>query len=65
MFSTDDAAQIVGAGVVILVALCLTIAWIPARGRYPGGLPSRFFITAGLVAAIWEPRGLGVIGLIL
>ncbi|NEE01741.1 hypothetical protein [Phytoactinopolyspora halotolerans] len=65
MLSADDAAQIVGAGVVALVTVCLTIAWIPARGRYPGGLPSRVFISVGLVAIIWEPAGLGVIGLVL
>src|SRR5690554_5302873 len=65
MISNGDALQLVSAGVVLLIGLSLAIAWIPARGRYPGGLPARAFITLGLFAVIWEPGGVGVLGAIL
>jgi hypothetical protein len=65
MVSTGDAFQLVGAGVIVLIGLCLSIAWIPARGRYPGGLPARVFVTLGLFAVAWEPAGLGVLGGVL
>ncbi|NDL59228.1 hypothetical protein [Phytoactinopolyspora mesophila] len=65
MVSTDDALPIVSAGVVLLIGLCLTIAWIPARGRYPGGLPARVAISLGVAAIAWEPVGLGVLGAVL
>ncbi|WP_166351537.1 hypothetical protein [Phytoactinopolyspora limicola] len=65
MLSADDAYQIVAAGVVVLVGLCLTIAWAPARGHYPGGLPSRAFVTVGLMTVFWDPGGLGIVGAVL
>lgn len=65
MLSIDDALQLVLAGVVVLMGLCLTIVWIPARHQYPGGFPARTFATIGLVAVIWDPGGLGVLGGVL
>jgi hypothetical protein len=65
MVSADDALSIVSAGVILLIGLCLTIAWIPARGLYPGGLPARSAFCLGLAAVAWEPDGLGVLGGVL
>ncbi|NED93785.1 hypothetical protein G1H11_00460 [Phytoactinopolyspora alkaliphila] len=65
MLPTEDAVQIIGAGVVVLVALCLSIAWLPARRRYPGGYPARLFFTTGLATVVWEPTGIGVVGAVL
>lgn len=65
MLSTDDALQLVMAGVVVLAGLCLTIVWIPARRQYPGGFPARAFVTIGLFAVVWDPWGLGVLGGVL
>jgi multisubunit Na+/H+ antiporter MnhB subunit len=65
MLPTEDAVQIVGAGVIVLVALCLSIAWLPARRRYPGGYWARLFFTAGLATVIWDPTGVGVVGAVL
>lgn len=65
MVSPDDAVQIVLAGIVVLIGVSSTIAWSPARGRYPGGLSARLFLTAGLVAVAVDPSGLGVLGGVL
>jgi hypothetical protein len=58
---TGDYVQIVISGAVVLVGLGSSIAWIPATRYDPGGLPARLFITAGVVAAVADPGGLGTV----
>ncbi len=58
---TGDYVQFVISGAVVLIGLGLSIAWIPATRYDPGGLPARLFVTVGVVAAVADPRGLGIV----
>lgn len=65
MFDADP-TRLIPAGVILLIGLAGSIAWLPAIRRDPAGLPSRIFMTAGVVMAIADLGGLGsVLGLSL
>lgn len=53
-------------GVVLLIGLALSIAWLPALRHDPGGLPARIFGSFGLAVFVADFGGLGsVLGLAL
>lgn len=66
MFDADHALQLVTAGVILLVGVGSSVAWLPATRRDPSGLPARVFMTAGLAMAVVDVGGVGsVLGLSL
>lgn len=66
MFEGLSVIQVTAAAVVGLIGLSTCLAWLPATRRDPTGLPTRVFVTIGLVAAILDYGGIGaVLGLSL
>ncbi|WP_157552970.1 hypothetical protein [Jiangella gansuensis] len=66
MFDADHSLRLVMAGVVLLIGISCSIAWLPATRRDPAGLPARGFGTAGAIMAIADWGGVGsVLGLSL
>ena len=64
---SDDLLRLGATAVVALAGVGVIIAWLPAF-RYEGGpaLMARLLVTAGLLAVIWDTRGLGgLLGLML
>ncbi len=67
MIDSDDLLRLAAGAAVTLAGTGVTIAWLPAF-RYGGGpaLMARVLVTAGLLAVIWDWRGLGgMLGLML
>lgn len=67
MLDPDDLLRLAAAAAVALAGVGVTIAWLPAF-RYGGGpaLMARILVTAGLLAVVWDARGLGgMLGLML
>ncbi|TDE14015.1 hypothetical protein [Jiangella asiatica] len=66
MFDADHSLRLVTAGVVLLIGIGCSIAWLPATRRDPAGLPSRVFATVGTIMAIADWGGVGsVLGISL
>lgn len=64
---SDDLLRLAATAVVALAGIGVIIAWLPAF-RYEGGpaLMARLLVTAGLLAVVWDTRGLGgLLGLML
>lgn len=67
MIASDDPLRLAAAAGVALAGMGVTFAWLPAF-RYGGGpsLMARILVTIGMLAIVWDARGLGgMLGLVL